>query len=152
MAMKWRSPSLPTSLVWTTFGWFSSRGEARLVEEHPDEVRVLGEVRPELLDDEELVEPPGPAHEREVDDAHAAARELGDEAVASEVTDLRLRRYRLPIDVLGRELQPSPLLAVFPIQTIAQNGSVNWRSVAISAFRCSFVTGLMGDIASRCRT
>src|SRR5262249_17655204 len=54
---------------------------AAFLEKHGHVVRVLGELRPELLDCDELAEPSGPMSGREIDDAHSAGRDLGDEAV-----------------------------------------------------------------------
>ncbi len=50
--------------------------ESRFFQKHGDEERVLGEIRLQLFHDEELVESCGTSNEREINDAHSAAREL----------------------------------------------------------------------------
>ena len=88
-------------------------GEARLLEEHEDELRVLGHVLLEDLHHEELVEPARTSNEREVDDAHPAARELRDQAVAPDVHDLVARDWQIGMGVVGGQACLS--------STIAQN-------------------------------
>jgi len=58
-----------------------ARREPRLVEEHGEKVRVLGELTARLLEHDELVEPRRSLHHREVDVRHAAAADLGDQPV-----------------------------------------------------------------------
>ncbi len=65
-------------------GVVEARGEARLVEEHGDEVLVPGELLPEELDDEELVHPHRPGHHREEHRRHAPLPEEGDDPVLSD--------------------------------------------------------------------
>jgi hypothetical protein len=57
------------------------RGEPGLVEKHRQERGLLDELGLELLDDDELVEAAGALDHRQVDDAHAAARDLRDQLV-----------------------------------------------------------------------
>ena len=61
-----------------------ARGEASLFEEHVEEVAVDDELRLQLLDHEELAESGGAVGNGEIDDAHATARDLGDELIFSE--------------------------------------------------------------------
>jgi hypothetical protein len=61
-----------------------ARGDARLVEEHVDELIVLDEVRVDALDRDPLLEAAGPVHARQVHAGHAAGADLVDDAVAAE--------------------------------------------------------------------
>ena len=58
--------------------------EARFVEEHGEERRLLGQVGLQLLDDDDALEAAHPLAGGEIDDAHAPTGELGDQAVFSE--------------------------------------------------------------------
>jgi len=60
-------------------------GKTSLLEEHRDVHLVVGELRSELLDDEELVEAARTPRDGEVHVPHPAARELGDEVVLPDV-------------------------------------------------------------------
>ena len=62
--------------------------EARLVEEHVDERRLVGEVRMELLDRVETFEASGTSETSEVDGAHSTARDPREDLVAPERLDL----------------------------------------------------------------
>jgi len=57
--------------------------EPGLVEEHREDLRLEREVLERLLDDDELVEPARALGHREVHLGHAAASDLGDQAVAA---------------------------------------------------------------------
>ena len=61
-----------------------SRGDARLVEEHRDELRILREVRVDELERHELLVAPRPERARGVHGSHAARRELRAQLVAPE--------------------------------------------------------------------
>ena len=65
-------------------GVVEAGGEARLVEEHGQELRVLGELLPDLLDDHQLVEARRARGERQEDLRHAPLTELGDRPVLGE--------------------------------------------------------------------
>src|ERR1041385_9000074 len=58
--------------------------EARLVEEHGEKRGLLDELGLELLDHDELAEAAGPLDHREVDHAHAAASDLGNQLVLAQ--------------------------------------------------------------------
>jgi hypothetical protein len=58
-----------------------TRGEASLFEEHLEEGLVLDELRLQLLDYEELAEPRRTLRDGEINDAHAATGDLGDELI-----------------------------------------------------------------------
>jgi hypothetical protein len=62
------------------------RGDARLVHEHRDELGILGEVAPELLDDRELREARSdrPLDGGEEHVGHAAVSQLGDQPIRAE--------------------------------------------------------------------
>lgn len=60
------------------------RREARLIEEHRDELRLLGQVRVEDLDGEQPLEAASAGEPREIDGAHPPSGDLGDELVAAE--------------------------------------------------------------------
>ena len=64
------------------------RGEARLVEEHLDELGVAREVRMQALDPDEALKAPGAGEAPEVHRRHPAGRELGDELEAVEPSPL----------------------------------------------------------------
>jgi hypothetical protein len=70
-----------------------ARGEARLVEEHAEELGIFGELRADLLDDDQLVEARGP-RDRQEDLGHAAVAELRDEPVLADWTFSSFRRIR----------------------------------------------------------
>ena len=57
------------------------RGEARLVEEHANELRVRREVREDPLDDDQRPEPRNVARQREVDLRHPAGGEATDDLI-----------------------------------------------------------------------
>ena len=76
--------SSPTSRMGTTFGWWMPRGEARLVEEHLDELLLVREVRVQPLDGDEALEAADAEDRAEEHRGHAARRELGHELVAIE--------------------------------------------------------------------
>ncbi len=59
-------------------------GDPRLVEEHLDGGRVAQELVAQLFDREKLVESGGSPRDRQMDDTHAAARQLADELVLPE--------------------------------------------------------------------
>ena len=63
-------------------GVVEPRRDARLVEEHGEEARVLHQLRLELLDRDQLGEARRPLRRGEIDDAHATARDLGDQPIA----------------------------------------------------------------------
>ncbi|HEY8429353.1 MAG TPA: hypothetical protein VIL20_13295 [Sandaracinaceae bacterium] len=62
---------------------FAARGDARLVEEHLDERRVLGHVRVHALERDELVEARAGARARQVDGGHPARGDLRERLVAT---------------------------------------------------------------------
>jgi hypothetical protein len=66
-----------------------ARGEARLFEEHHEELLVVRQRRPKDLDDHQLAEARGALRRPEVDVTHAPVGELGDQPIASEL-DARL--------------------------------------------------------------
>lgn len=55
--------------------------DARLVEEHGEELVALGQLRQDALDHHVLLEPARPRHAREIDLGHAADRELPQQPV-----------------------------------------------------------------------
>lgn len=59
------------------------RGETRLVEEHRGVDGIVGELALELLHDDELLEAAGAAGFGQMDDAHAATRQLSNQPIAS---------------------------------------------------------------------
>lgn len=63
-----------------------TRRDARLVDQHLDELRLLGEVRAQPLDHRELAEARAgrTGHDREEDVGHPAVPELGDQSIFSE--------------------------------------------------------------------
>ena len=61
-------------------------GEPRLLEEHRDEDVVVDELRPQLLDHEQLGEPGRPLEHGEVHHPHAPAGNLGDETILAQVS------------------------------------------------------------------
>ena len=61
-----------------------ARGEARLVEEHLDELGLAREVRVQPLDGDEALEAADARQAREEHRGHAAGRELGDQLEAIE--------------------------------------------------------------------
>ena len=61
-----------------------ARGEARLVEEHLDELFLAGEVRVQALDGDEALEAADAAEPGEEHRRHAAGRDLADQLVAVE--------------------------------------------------------------------
>ena len=67
-----------------------ARGEPRLVEEHREELRVVGERRAQALDDDELVEAHRPARDREEDVGHPAAAEDREKLVLADGHDAPL--------------------------------------------------------------
>ena len=75
---------LPDLVGLDDVGVAEARGEPRLVEEHAEELRVLRELGPDLLDDHQLVEARRAPHDGEVDLGHAAVPELRDEPVLPE--------------------------------------------------------------------
>src|SRR5690606_24449818 len=85
-----------------------ARRDARLVEEHVDELVVLDEVRVDALDRDPLLEAARPVHAGEVHARHAADADLVDDAVAAEEERLVLlalvRRARA---APGRRTHPS---------------------------------------------
>ena len=72
-----------------------ARGEARLVEEHLDELGLLREVRVQPLDRDEALEAGDAREAREEHRRHAAAGELGDELVAVEAFAFSVLREEL---------------------------------------------------------
>ena len=60
------------------------RRDAGLVEQHGDEVRVLGQVRQQPLDDDQLLEAAGAGLARDEQLSHAARRQLAQERVLAE--------------------------------------------------------------------
>jgi hypothetical protein len=81
-----------------------ARGEARLVEEHTEQIRFFGEPAPRLLHDDELVETCQSLGDRQIHPRHAAPTDLRDEAVLPE--PLR------PVSVVGRHSAGTTLRAV----------------------------------------
>jgi hypothetical protein len=70
-----------------------ARGETRLLEEHLQERPVFRQLGLQLLDDDDFVESAHPMGDRQVDDPHAASRDLRDETVLAElVAPMTLRR------------------------------------------------------------
>ncbi len=65
------------------------RREAGLVEEHRDELRVVGQVRQHPLDRDQLLEAALAKHARRMDLGHAARRDTEQELVTPEGTGLR---------------------------------------------------------------
>ena len=73
------------------------RGDAGLVEEHAEDLGIVGEALADLLDDHDLVEARGAAHPRQVDVGHAALPEVGEDAVPADARAvLRHRGTRSP--------------------------------------------------------
>ena len=82
-----------------------ARGDARLVEEHPLELRLLGEVREDRLQRDELLEPTLTVQARRPDARHAAARDRHEQLVPTEAR-ARLHRAevrRLLDQLVGRQ-------------------------------------------------
>ncbi len=70
------------------------RGDARLVEEHRDELRILGVLRVQPLDREPLGEPARPCEAPQVDRGHAAGRDLTEQRVAPDALECRCGGHR----------------------------------------------------------
>ena len=73
-----------TSSVGTTFGWRMRAAEPRLVEEHGDELGVLGELRVQPLDGHGAREAHGTEQPPDVTRRHPAGRNLVVETVPAE--------------------------------------------------------------------
>jgi hypothetical protein len=94
------------------------RGVARLVQEHPHELGVLGEARQDPLHDDVLGEAGQAGHARQVDLGHPADREASHDLVPSDpgagrqgVVHVRARGYRgwLPRACVARARRRAPL-------------------------------------------
>jgi len=72
------------------------RGEARFVEEHPDEIRIVRDGRQDALDDAQLLEAGRSTNTREIDLGHSAHRELPQDLVLAE------HRARREVELHGR--------------------------------------------------
>jgi hypothetical protein len=70
-------------------GVVQSRGEPRLVEEHPREFGIVGELRQDALERHQLVEALGPAQLRQIHLGHAAGGDAPHQRIPS---DARTRR------------------------------------------------------------
>ncbi len=69
------------------------RREPRLLEEHGEELLVLGEAGPQHLDDHQFAETGGALGDAEINVPHAAVRELGDQPVAADLNDTLIQRW-----------------------------------------------------------
>ena len=63
-------------------------GEPRLVEEQPHELRILGELRQDLLEHDELLEALGPDGAREKQLGHPTSRQLAQDLVRAQAQSL----------------------------------------------------------------
>ena len=68
-------------------GMIEQRGDARLVEEHADELRVGREVRQDALDDDQCAKSRHVAGQRQIDLRHAPCRQAADDLVPPEALD-----------------------------------------------------------------
>jgi hypothetical protein len=118
-----------------------ARGEARLVEEHLDELGLAREVRMKPLDRDEPLEARHAGETSEEDRRHTAARELGDELEAVEA---------FAFSVVGEELgQRSPSSDIESLFGVV--GDNAWVEVGCcrSSRACRRFTGLFRQLAGR---
>ena len=84
MVMKGWPCHSPKSVTEATKGWQIAGGDARLVEEHLDELALAGQVRMDALDGHQAAEAVGPVEAAEVHGGHAPVGDLGTETIGAE--------------------------------------------------------------------